>query len=328
MQQLLPALGHSLPNVAEMEYSLFHKAASGNLDKLKNLLESKVLINAVDYNERTALHLAAERGHASIIEYLLENGADHELEDIFGDTALDLAKIGKHFSSESILLEAAKTSPRQRSHDFLRSMQHAKFAIIEKFPRSVADALLDGRHVHPISKDMVTVLFFEVISFMETNDADVLSTTFSTLYRKFDKLAYMHGIQKVDIIGGVYIAAANFTEIQPADHAARIARFALEGVRAANETRICGGRPQKSTPVQVRAGMHSGPVSGCLVGSHGLKFTLMGDTVNVASRLQSNCTTGRIQCSEASARLIGEQASDIALHRRYDIEYSNLMRIC
>ena len=56
------------------------------------------------------------------------------------------------------------------------------------------------------------------------------------LFGAFDTLAAEHGVERIDIVDGCYIVAANFSSHQPADHAVRLARFALAAVRTHNST--------------------------------------------------------------------------------------------
>jgi len=66
---------------------LCYYAHIGNLDKVKELIESRTVgVNDVDYTERTALHAAAAAGHADIVQYLVERGADRTIQDSWGIT--------------------------------------------------------------------------------------------------------------------------------------------------------------------------------------------------------------------------------------------------
>jgi class 3 adenylate cyclase len=302
----------------EIQFMFFHHAASGDLNNVMSLLGKRISINSLDYNGRSALHLSAERGYLELVTFLLGQGADHTLKDIFGNTAQDLAQKGNHHLEVEALRQAQSLSVRsqqtQSIGDGHARLMHARFAILERFPRSVADALLEGKHIEPISKGMTTVLFIEIVEFYEMKSIitlENLSKLLSGLHRALDKLAYIHGVQKIDVLGEVYLAATNFSESQPTDHAARMARFAVAALKAARDI-----PDEAGTPLRLRVGLHSGPVAGGLVGWQGLKFTLVGDTVNVASRIQSTSLPGRVQCSAVAARLIAEQASDIALQQR------------
>eukprot|EP00292_Cryptomonas_paramecium_P011476 CAMPEP_0113676838 /NCGR_PEP_ID=MMETSP0038_2-20120614/8891_1 /TAXON_ID=2898 /ORGANISM="Cryptomonas paramecium" /LENGTH=318 /DNA_ID=CAMNT_0000593963 /DNA_START=452 /DNA_END=1408 /DNA_ORIENTATION=- /assembly_acc=CAM_ASM_000170 len=74
------------------------------------------------------------------------------------------------------------------------------------------------------------------------------------LFARFDTLAKQHGVQPIDIIGDSYFAATNLNGDQSSDHAARIARFALDAVRAASETAVECGR-EDGGRVQVASGV-------------------------------------------------------------------------
>ena len=285
------------------------------------LIESGISVNVVDYNIRTVLHVCAENGHENLVEYLLTKSAIVDSRDKHGDTAIKLAIRNNHHSIVEILKSAGAAPPQIDTIHFKskRSM-NASFAVMEAFPHSIAAAMLEGRKIKPIFKEMVSLLFADIVGFTtlsSTMEAGKVSDMLSRLFNKFDKLAYIHGVQKIDVIGDAYIAATNFMEDQGADHAARLARFAVDAMKAARETRIADDdAPALSGLLQLRIGLHCGPVSGGIVGSQGLKYTLMGDTVNMASRMESTCASCRIQCSEAFALLVGEQAHEIILKPR------------
>jgi hypothetical protein len=118
------------------------------------------------------------------------------------------------------------------------------------------------------------------------------------------------------VVGDAYIAATNFTEDQPDDHAARLARFAIDAVTAAQAVPIDEDDPERHGYLEVRVGMHCGPVVGIVADRAALKYTLIGETAAVAARMESSGAAGRIQCSAASARLIAQQADDVMLRPR------------
>lgn len=192
----------------------------------------------------------------------------------------------------------------------------AKFRLIEAFPRHIALAMLKGDKIRPVSKPMVSLFFSDIVgftSFSSTMPPFKVSDLLDRLYTKFDRLAYLHGVQKIDVIGDSYIAATNLAEHQPADHAARLARFALSAMQAAWDTAVDDADPDGSGAVQLRIGLHCGAVTGCILGTQCYKYTVLGDAVNTASRMESCGLPGRIHCSAEAAELIGQQAHDMTL---------------
>ena len=196
--------------------------------------------------------------------------------------------------------------------------RRASRALHNAFPRSIAEAIIEGRRPEPVLKECVSVFFSDIVGFTELSSRlgpDEVSSLLTRLFAKFDALAQLHGVQKVDVIGDAYLAAANLLEDQRGDHAARVARFARDAAAAAAATRLDDTDPS-SPAVQIRIGIHCGPASAVVVGAQGLKFTVVGDTVNTASRMESTSLPGRIQCSPAAAALIALQDPFVSLAAR------------
>jgi class 3 adenylate cyclase len=305
----------------EMEVKLFYLAASGDLIGSYRMVENGVSVNVLDYNNRSPLHLACERGHLQVVEFLIESKAEINCQDNFGETPSSLAAARNHTSIELFLQQAGANCLASSNLELrTRRSRRASFAVMEAFPRPIAVAMLEGRCIEPISKSMVSLLFSDIVGFTtisSTMDPAKVSSLLNRLFRKFDDLSYLHGVQKIDVVGDAYIAATNFMEDQAADHAARLARFAIDAMKAARETCIDEEHPDLFGCIPIRIGMHCGPVAGSVIGSQNLKYTLIGDTVNIASRMESTSTAGRIQCSQRVAALLAEQADEIVLQRRW-----------
>ena len=195
------------------------------------------------------------------------------------------------------------------------------------------DRLSKDQSFKPTSMQCVSVLFSDIVGFTKicsNLSAQKVADLLRRLYARFDALAAQHGVTNVDIIGDAYMAATNLHDDQHSDHAARLARFAIDAVRAAQDTPIDADSPD-SPSVQIRVGVHCGPVSACVLGAHGGKLTLVGDTVNVASRMESCSIPGHVQCSEAAAALIARQAPDVELEPRaggVHVKGKGQMRTC
>lgn len=108
------------------------------------------------------------------------------------------------------------------------------------------------------------------------------------------------------------MCVTNMAKDQEEDHALRIADFSADAVKAASETPV-NTEDESLGFLQIRVGLHSGPVISRVVGSRGPKFCVFGDTVNTASIMESTSLPGRVQCTEGSANLLREQSPGIGL---------------
>lgn len=150
--------------------------------------------------------------------------------------------------------------------------------------------------------ESVTVLFSDIVSYTvmaaQMEPLEVVRLL-GQVYNTFDELVDQYGCFKVETIGDAFMVVAG-TQGETARQAARkMARLAGAMLRSG-----------EGLGVQFRLGMHSGPVVGAVVGFKMPHFCLFGDTVNVASRMESHGQPMRIHISEATAGLLMDHAAD------------------
>jgi len=192
--------------------------------------------------------------------------------------------------------------------------------LLEVFPKKIADALKEGRKIEPEHHECVTIYFSDIVGF--TNISSILtpmkvSDMLDRLYMKFDDLSRQHDVFKIETIGDAYMAVTNLVHHQE-DHALRVAQFARDTIKAAAETLIDVDKPDLGY-VNIRVGFNSGPVVSNVVGNRNPKFTIIGDTVNCAARMESNSLPLKIHCSDASALILKEKHPEIPLYSRGSI---------
>jgi class 3 adenylate cyclase len=151
-----------------------------------------------------------------------------------------------------------------------------------------------ARH-HP----QVTVLFADIVGFTALAgriSAQRLLLLLNTLFSRFDDLAAQCGLEKIKTVGDAYMAAAGIGD-GGRNQQERAVRMAL----AQRECAAAVSR-ELGLEVRLRIGIHSGPVVSGVVGSRRYAFDIWGETVNVASRLQTAAPAGGILVSERTRR--------------------------
>eukprot|EP00873_Tetraselmis_striata_P012942 jgi/Tetstr1/433206/TSEL_022494.t1 len=184
-------------------------------------------------------------------------------------------------------------------------------------PRHVANALKAGEKVEPESFPSVTIFFSDIVGFTNICSqlkAEEVMDMLDRLYHCFDDLTKSHDLFKVETIGDAYMVVGGLHMKQP-DHAARVARFALALCKAANQVPISTSRPELGN-IQIRAGLHSGPVVASVVGNLNPRYCLFGDTVNTSSRMESTSAANQVQCSRQSALRIQRVDPGVELESR------------
>ncbi|RHY78465.1 hypothetical protein DYB30_003116 [Aphanomyces astaci] len=178
-----------------------------------------------------------------------------------------------------------------RAMDMLRSM----------FPPHVMAKLKAGDAVISEQEPHVTVLFCDVVdlhAFMHDHAPAEVVALLDHIYSLFDEMCGRFGVQKMETVGKTYMACAGMQSdgVDGGQLAAlRAACLAQEMLRL-----MATCRTPRGTTIPLRIGLHSGRVLSGLVGRKKQQFSLFGDTVNTASRMQSTGLIGAVQVSEAT----------------------------
>jgi adenylate cyclase len=182
-------------------------------------------------------------------------------------------------------------------------------------PASIADRLKEpDRGVIADKYDEASVLFADIVGFTErassTAPADLVRFL-DMLYSAFDLLVDKHGLEKIKVSGDSYMVVSGVPRPRP-DHVEALADFAVEMTAFASEVKDPHG-----LAVPLRVGMACGPVVAGVVGSRRFFYDVWGDAVNVASRMESTDSAGRIQVPEDVYQRLKD---DFVLHERGRIE--------
>jgi len=174
-----------------------------------------------------------------------------------------------------------------------RRLNDQRSGIAANFPPVIADYFPD-----------VTVLFADIVEFTKFSAGvhpERLVILLNEIFTGFDNIADNRGIEKIKTIGDAYMAVAG-VPAPASDHAARAAHMTLDmmdSLDAFNE--------RNGYKLQMRVGINSGGVVAGVIGKHKFIYDLWGDTVNTASRMESQGMAGRVQITDDTRRRLGEQ---------------------
>jgi guanylate cyclase len=173
--------------------------------------------------------------------------------------------------------------------------ERAEGLLLNVLPAAVAAELKETGHTTARRYESISVLFADIVGFTPLSakmEPEAMVDQLNTVFTHFDQLANKFGCEKIRTIGDNYMVAAGVPTPRD-DHAHAIASMALEMLEYA-----------KTGPLSFRLGINSGPAVAGVVGISKFQYDLWGDTVNTASRMESQGEPDRIQISEATYRLI------------------------
>jgi class 3 adenylate cyclase len=174
----------------------------------------------------------------------------------------------------------------------------SKALLLNILPQQIIDRLDAGEELIADRFDSVTVLFSDIVGFTEISarlPAPALVTELNRLFSRFDALCEARSIEKIKTIGDAYLAVGGLPGSRT-DHTVAVAETALEmlhAVEAVDETTNGDWR--------IRIGVHVGPAVAGVIGTRKFVYDVWGDTVNVASRLETSSEPNRIHVSEPVA---------------------------
>ena len=192
--------------------------------------------------------------------------------------------------------------------------------LLNILPEETAQELKENGKVLAKQFDAVTVLFTDFKGF--TNYSENLSPqdlveTIDFYFSKFDEITAKHGLEKIKTIGDAYMCAGGLP-FPTEDHANKMVRAAFEIAAFVDETK--NNENESGKIFDIRIGINTGPVVAGVVGSKKFAYDIWGDTVNVASRMESMSEPGKINISENTYALIKE---DFNCEYRGEIEVKN-----
>ncbi len=164
--------------------------------------------------------------------------------------------------------------------------------LLNVLPGPIANRLRGGEQSIADGFANVSVLFADIVGFTELSSEmppQKVVTLLNGLFTRFDQAAQELGIEKIKTVGDAYMAVCGLPQLVP-DHSERLVRMAIRMVHITREHAL-----ENRVAMQVRVGINSGPVVAGVIGKSKYIYDLWGDTVNLASRMESTGVPGAVQ---------------------------------
>lgn len=203
----------------------------------------------------------------------------------------DAVFLGEHIASE--VKSAHKLDKLSKKLEHEKNLSNS--LLYSLLPKHVADELRAGNTVEPEFHENVTVFFSDIVGFTTLCDGihswEVIDLL-NRLYCVMDYLCDKFCLYKIDTIGDAFICCSGLPE-ENENHAENVANFAVAVRHCATQV----VSPIDGEPIVMRMGIHTGQCMSGVVGMTTPRYCVFSDTMNTASRHESTCEPGRIQCS-------------------------------
>lgn len=217
----------------------------------------------------------------------------------------EIASLSHSFNSMSAQLKESfatlEDRVETRTFELKNERDRSEQLLLNILPSSIADQLKQNNAAPAEHFTEATILFADIVGFTSLSarlEPMELVAGLNQIFSAFDALTEKYGLEKIKTIGDAYMVAGGIPIARP-DHAQAIAAMALEMRQEMHRLNAVLGEP-----LEIRIGIHSGPVVAGVIGIRKFIYDLWGDAVNIASRMESHGQPGCIHVTDATYALL------------------------
>ncbi|OGV55241.1 MAG: hypothetical protein A2017_09445 [Lentisphaerae bacterium GWF2_44_16] len=239
---------------------------------------------------------------SNLVTFFLVSRKTKEMNNVSEEQKFQMAEANLKLLEQSELLEEQKFQMAEANLKLLESneiieMERARSEklLLNILPARVAKELKETGRTEPECFDEVTVYFSDIVGFTDLSsrlEASVLIAELNDIFTAFDKIIQKNSCERIKTIGDAYLCVCGMPVNNP-DNALNILNSAVEMMSFLKKRNL-------SSPLkwEIRAGVHTGKVVGGVVGVEKYIYDVFGDTINTASRMESNSMPMKVNVSE------------------------------
>jgi PAS domain S-box-containing protein len=193
------------------------------------------------------------------------------------------------------------TEKKKAESELLLEQEKSERLLLNILPKAIAEQLKQSHSAIAEHFDEVTIMFADIVDFTPLSarlSPQELVESLNRIFSTFDQLVERYDLEKIKTIGDAYMVAGGLP-IPNNTHAENIVEMALE-----MQDKILDLQTVTGEQFQIRIGINTGPVVAGVIGIKKFIYDLWGDTVNVASRMESRGAPGCIQVTERTYQLL------------------------
>ncbi|KQY26694.1 adenylate/guanylate cyclase domain-containing protein [Rhizobium sp. Root482] len=238
-------------------------------------------------------------GNACVWLLLLDATAERDNKQRLQQKAYEMTLLQERERQLNEKLQSTNQALRKSQEGLSREYQRAESLLLNILPASIAKRLKAHKKIVDNHAE-VSVLFADIVGFTERTRSVGALTTLTMLnyfFKAADRLSERYGCEKIKTIGDCVMVVAGLPTAR-SDHAEALAHYALALRKAVMRERFAG------EPLRLRIGIHSGPIVAGVIGKRRFAYDLWGETVNLASRIQTSAEPDEIRISDATHQLL------------------------
>jgi adenylate cyclase len=230
----------------------------------------------------------------------------NQIEDkVKGFTSGAVDYVSKPFQKEEVIARVTThLSLRKAQRNVEIEREKSEKLLLNILPGKVAEELKDKGFCKPQFFENITLFFSDFIGFTQMSvemEPEALISHLNELFTKFDEIMEKYNCERIKTIGDAYLAVCGIPDVDD-NHAENILKASVE-IRDYLEERKKTVKPAW----EARIGVHSGSAMGAIVGTKKYIYDIFGDSVNTASRMESNSEPNKINVSESTWSLVKDK---------------------